>query len=873
VEKDISIIQEIQEWSKTIPDWQQDAISRLFFKGALDVEDYSELYALLKASQGIALPHGLKAQKLAADQVPAAPPHGKLVKLVTIKNLANVNALADGQSLEIAENGLTVIYGANGSGKSGYSRVLKKACRARDQSEDILPDAKLPPGKTGKPCASFDLLVDGKPTEVKWVYGQPSPDLLSSIAIFDAHCARAYIDDQDDFSYVPYGLDILEGLAKACNHLKIMLDNEYANSTPNLMPFSKLAETSTNVGKLLKSLSANIKAEAIETLATMSGDELARHEVLEKGLKEANPKEKAQLLTLFSGRIAKLVERCTEKLAKVNDLEVAKLRELIEASSAARAIADLAAKTFKETPDRLPGTGGDAWQELFAAARKFASESHPGQEFPNLSPESLCPFCQQPLGDAAHRLVAFDHFIQQEAEKNARTKRDAAKNACVTLLSVDLNILFDSELKTELEPLDALLVEQCAALQPALNARRETIKAACEENGSWAAIAPAPIDPCTSLTALSQKLLVEASALGNAADDETRVAMEIEFKGLDARKQLITLKPAVLDALSRLQLQKNLKSCQSLIMTRAISHKSSELVDKVLSKGLADALNVEFKQLDVGHLHVSLNSTTTKGKTFHKLVIKLPGAMAPRDILSEGEQRAIAIASFLAEINIGGGKGGAVFDDPISSLDHRRREQVVKRLIEEATKRQIIVFTHDLYFLSLLQQKAQSVGTQISSMSLSRTASGFGVVSPTLPFDGANTKTRVGMLKQIHIECLNLYRNHEEEAYAKLARDAYLRLRDAWERAIEEVLLNGVVWRFKVGLSTQSLREVEVDDTDYATINTGMSQCSKFAHDGSANAIVSIPTPDELLKDIMDLDTWRDATIKRRDKLKQQRPK
>ena len=69
----MSIVKAIQQWSGGIPAWQQDAIARLFFQGALDPNDHTELYALLKASQGIALPEGLVAQKLAADQVPQGP--------------------------------------------------------------------------------------------------------------------------------------------------------------------------------------------------------------------------------------------------------------------------------------------------------------------------------------------------------------------------------------------------------------------------------------------------------------------------------------------------------------------------------------------------------------------------------------------------------------------------------------------------------------------------------------------------------------------------------------------------------------------------------------------------------------------------------
>ena len=106
--------------------------------------------------------------------------------------------------LPISPTGLTVIYGENGAGKSGYSRVLKKACRARDQAEPILPDARKPPSKPATPKAAFDVMVNGVAVTMHWQGGQAAPSELSEIAIFDSHCARAYLDNQGDFAYAPY---------------------------------------------------------------------------------------------------------------------------------------------------------------------------------------------------------------------------------------------------------------------------------------------------------------------------------------------------------------------------------------------------------------------------------------------------------------------------------------------------------------------------------------------------------------------------------------------------------------------------------------------------------------------------------------------
>src|SRR5690606_18585121 len=102
---------------------------------------------------------------------------------------------------------------------------------------------------------------------------------------------------------------------------------------------------------------------------------------------------------------------------------IAKIRVLADSYRAAQTAASLAAKQFKEGENLLPGTGGEAWRELFEAARRFAIESHPDKPFPELDEESQCPLCQQPLAEGADRLIRFEKFIQQDAEKTSQERR------------------------------------------------------------------------------------------------------------------------------------------------------------------------------------------------------------------------------------------------------------------------------------------------------------------------------------------------------------------------------------------------------------------------------------------------------------------
>ena len=549
---------------------------------------------------------------------------------------------------------------------------------------------------------------------------------------------------------------------------------------------------------------------------------------------------------------------------------ITKLRRLAESYCTARAAATLAAKQFNEKENLLPGTGGEVWRELFDAARKFAVESHSGREFPNLGAEALCPLCQQPLAEGAGRLLRFEAFIQQEAEKAAQKCRTALAAEYQTFDAHVLALNLDDVTLGEIALLDPQLATDVRKFEQLLAARQKAVKASVNSL-QWDGFDQPIVNPNLRLQALAEKLNAEAETLEKASDEKARAELQRQFDELDARVRLSQVKDAVITAVTKLSHQAKLVNCLSAVKTNAISLKASELAEKVVSKELAEALNREFKALGVGALRISLQSRADKGKALHKLKLELPQSRSPGEIFSEGEQRAVAISAFLAEVGLSDGKGGIVFDDPVSSLDHRRRELVAKRLAAEATQRQVIIFTHDIYFLCLLAEEAKLAGTVITTQSLTRRAEGFGVANPELPFEGKNASKRIGALKAQQQTIDKLYRDGEEQEHRKQTVEAYVQLRMAWERAVEEVLLREVILRFRKGVETQRLAGVVVEDGDYEQISAGMAKCSNYAHDKALLGGIAVPEPYELLEDIKALDTWRQSVESRSKSVAQKR--
>jgi len=862
------ILSEIQKWSEKLPAWQQHAVAVLYERRTPSADDLEDILALLQGSHGITDLVGREARKLTREQVAVPQADQPLVQLAAIKNLQYVNALAPGKTLSLAPTGLTNIYGDNGAGKSGYTRVLKKACRARDQSEQIRPNAYTHPLLADSATADFDAVVDGEAAEYKWTDGKASPPELSSIAIFDSRCARAYVDNQGDFSYVPYGLDILEGLAKVCTWLKERIQQEQRTAKPNIEPFAKLAISPTQAGVFAKGLSAKTSKDDINRVATFSDQDQVQLDSLTKTLGEADPKQRAADLRVKASRLHALVQRLDVALAIVAQAKIDELRTLVGKFNQAKGVAQTAAQRFKEM-DTLEGTGDDLWLEMFKAARQFSATSPTVQAFPRLKSEAPCPLCQNPVGEAgAARLVAFDEFIEGEATKAAEKARREAAAAFKAVVDAALDLNFDETLTHDLEAIPEL-VAACGAFQKTLRDRRDAVREAAKPDSSvtWDQVPALSPSPRNTLNQIAAGWREAALKLDQSQDAAARTKMEMDRAELQARRQLSDLKAVALETVDRFILSAKLADCLTATSTTAISRKSTELTSTMATEEVAAALSEELLALGVNSISVEMQPSSTKAKTTFKLVLKSQSGAVPQDILSEGEQRAIAIASFFAEVKLGKGKGGIVFDDPVSSLDHARRERVARRIAAEAQERQVVVFTHDIFFLNVLMFEAAALGLTPKALTLNQTPEGFGVAEESLPFAGANVSQRVGMLRNKQVECAKRHKAGDQVGYRLLARDLYNDLRMAWERGVEEVLLNEVVLRFRKGVETSRLKKVAVETEDVTAIAAGMSKCSNYTgHDGAQEANVAPPSPDEMEADINALEAWRKSVVSRREK-------
>lgn len=204
-------------------------------------------------------------------------------------------------------------------------------------------------------------------------------------------------------------------------------------------------------------------------------------------------------------------------------------------------------------------------------------------------------------------------------------------------------------------------------------------------------------------------------------------------------------------------------------------------------------------------------------------------------------------------------RSALVFDDPISSLDHKWRDRVAQRLIAEAEGRQVIVFTHDQIFLNDLEEAAEHAGLACETRHIRASTTTVGIVNADLPWEGMKLPARIHKLEQRARDLVSLRAQGDEDVYKRAARHFYDDLRAAWERALEEVAFAHVIMRHRDQIKPKDLPHVSaLSPQDCQIWTNNFDKCCGLmaGHDQSRGRNRATPEPDELLQDVQALGSW-----------------
>ncbi len=845
----------ILNWSTTWPDWQRDALRRIVGSGPLNADALKELTAICCATHGLTPATGTASTvvPLSAAHTPGGADGTASVSLSTLSGLQNVGRLPSDQEIVFGPSpGLTVIYGENGAGKSGYARVIKKACRARGAPQDIKPDA-FSTAAAGPAKAKINCRVGAVDTPVDWTDGSVADPRLGNIFVFDSFSARVHVGEDGPACFKPRGLDVLPELAKACDtigsELKKEIDATFAENTKTAQGWKYSGATAA--GKLVNAVGAATMPESIDAAATFTDTDEMRLVELNATL-STDPNLKAADTTAAAKRIRTFAETAKSRATSVDDTAMQNLGDAIKDAETTANAAKAAAGPELQVND-LPGSCNEVWRKLWDAAKAFSiADAYPGEPFPVTEADAKCVLCQQQLQpDAIDRYARFNKFVTDETREQA----DSAK-AKVTALKPGVDSL--RAIGTEATGIKADLDREATGTFAAVEAFAKAVDARiahaqkCLKDGTWTNAPALPASPCIDLLALAVRLDTRAATELATADPVKKKQAETERDELTDKNWLSGKKEEVKAQITRHAYAAKLKKCQEDCASRPVSDKAKELDKLHVTEAFCKAFASERDALGLNTIPVSLSAVrVAKGESQFAVVVDGATNASVEEIASEGEHRCIALAAFLAELSQASHKSALVFDDPVSSLDHKRRDAIAARLVKEAADRQVVVFTHDLAFVCDLEDATSGGRNAIHCQHVEWRAGRPGNVASGLMWDAMSTDQQLKNLRERVGQADKVKREGSDTEYKKAAGPIVDDMRAACERIIEDVLLGDLLKRHSSQIKVGHVdRVAKVRAEDWLAIKHIWSECSDAtpAHANAKSGPHKVPEPEALMQ-------------------------
>ena len=744
-----------------------------------------------------------------------------------------VNALKPGAQIDFAPR-LTVIFGENGSGKSGFVRVLKRAAGVRT-AEDILHNVHA--GKRPTPSATFRVTVGDKAETATW-HNEFGLAPFNRVGIFDAKGARLHVENDLTYVYTPGELTLFPLVQNAIERIRTALEGVISARTPGVNTLLASFDRACAIYAAIETLGAATDLEEIRTYAVLPEDADATIESLI-----------LEIDALRSSNIQTELKRARDRAIVVNALaaavdtaaafDVAAYGAHVRArNDAAQRHTEAGAQAFEGLA--IPGVLGPEWRQFIQAGETYIRSSAAGA-YPAL--DAACAYCQQPLTAAAVDLVKkYREFVNDEI----RRALDAAERQLADYTNAVAGLNADA-LASQLAAETAGQADVLDKVAPVLDQLRTLAANTADRSDiAWQ-------DKQSSLAAATAVLSAEAARLDalitrlQASVDQRQAALKekhIELTELQGKRSANGVLPQIEKRVSDAKwvgratiVKTNLTS-----VLRSLTEAAKEASEELLNKDFGRRFEDECKRLRAPN--VTLNYPGRQGQVTRR---KLVASYKPAQVLSEGEQKALALADFLAEVTSVPASSPVVFDDPITSMDYRRLHEVCNRIVDLAYDHQIIVFTHNIWFAAELLSKADKKSLKYYDI---RSESGdAGVVTP-------GSHPRVDTVAQVKTTIKDLIDGADRaygEVKAALVEKGYENLRNLIEIVVEQEMLKGVVQRYAPNVMMTKLGQITVDTLkeDIAAVTPVFDKCCRYtkSHSQPLETLGIRPTLDELKAD------------------------
>ena len=324
---------------------------------------------------------------------------------------------------------------------------------------------------------------------------------------------------------------------------------------------------------------------------------------------------------------------------------------------------------------------------------------------------------------------------------------------------------------------------------------------------------------------INKKLKAKTETLNKIETKEKEVTKQIE--DLSDRKKLAQKIDEVKERVKNIRTSGILLKNSNCFSTNAVSRKASEARKNLIAGKFNEIFQKELKDLRRSEISVNLDFKTEKGKSL--LIQNISSEYALSEVLSDGEQKSIALAEFLTELQLEKSNAPIIFDDPVTSLDHHIIDDVARRLVKLSRDRQVVIFTHSILLFNSIKQKSElnsfnNLEFKYYEVQKDVGNTGYLYESPTLKENSFNYyKKRIN-------EILDTPREERKLRENVLAIEGYNKLRAAIEVLVENDILKSTVKRYRKNVALTSFERIngELIEKHKEELYSIFERCSKY---------------------------------------------
>jgi len=793
-------IQLLIDWANEQDNWVRAIAAEVIAaRRALSDASIAAAYDMLLAEKGLSQGAPPNVALLSAGAVAAES--AEELRIVRLANVSGVNALAIGQEITFNPR-LTVLFGENAAGKTGYVRVLKRVASVRS-AQPILGNVHV--SSAGKPHATIEYELSGAAKSLEWNDETGVPP-FTRMSVFDSGAVALHVDDDLTYVFTPGELALFLHVHRAIDAVKARLEREKNDAAAKAAnPFLHRFQRDAVVYPKIETMGPSTSIPELEALASVTAGEEAGLAAMRDRVEALQPRSVETRLQIATSDH----DHYGSVLADARAAESFAWGDYNAAVEHARKATDAHATASRTafSGEDIPGIFGDAWQDFIAAGEAYLrATGATGKP----AAGDTCPYCRQDLGAKALALVQKYHgYCNNEPKKVLDAATEAVRRMAAKVTSIPVAATKEAcERRRSAFP-DPSAVPASLTSAIAFLGRFDLCRAAL--------VAGRPVAEADAVRAAAAELARDM--VGEVAKAEDAIARL--RKQADERKQELENETAKLRLLeNRLTLRAIVPEVRAYVERAQWAGRAAPLVgritsvmrsvteqSKLASKELLDRDFERLFQAECAALRapkVQLDFAGRKGQAARKKTLVPDHRLS--EILSEGEQKVIALADFLAEAGLHRTTAPVVFDDPVNSLDYKRLQYVVDRIVSLSANRQVIVFTHNIWFATeLLSRFDKATAAHCTYYGVSESEGRTGIVNR-----GSHPRwDTVNKLTGRINELAKAAGSATGEAQAALVENAYAYIRGWCEVVVEQELLAGVTQRYQPNVAMTKLPQIK----------------------------------------------------------------